>query len=468
MSISDESFQDESFDVVPRNGSFDASSPLITPPADLLTANKVNAVRFHPTKPGYAFQQVEAFVEQVTETLKYLEQKMHSDQVALHDLQEDIDYLQERNLTLQATIEVFRAKGDPVSAPDGSYLTESGVQNSQAMADLTAQLNAALAERDAAYASLQVMESMQPATTEPQPDPALNAQLAAAIAERDAAITALQVLQADLTAAKEDADVAWKAESDLRDYVENTLLPWVEAQKQAGFKEEPSPAEETHEDVPAETSAEQVQPQPEDQDFVDNLLDLWEEKVQEQEASAEALPEAAPNVETLEMLDEEDLENEEDFFQYPEQHVPAAEPPAEQHVPVVEPVIEPVTEQEEAVAVEEVSYRETMPTVLPAAPSHASPFTSVSSASNDWDDEEVAQAPSQEPQIADWDEQPVAQQPPRVGILASSPEVAALGGQVDLAAMPEEADVQNDGPRRAGAPLPDLLSSAPEFNPPTE
>jgi hypothetical protein len=51
---------------------------------------------------------------------------------------------------------------------------------------------------------------------------------------------------------------------------------------------------------------------------------------------------------------------------------------------------------------------------------------------------------------------------PRPRLLASSPEVAALAGQIDLDEVPEEEGI-TPKPRKAGSPLPDLLASAPEF-----
>ena len=108
-----------------------------TPPSFLLSADKVQAVRFHPAKPGYEFRQVETFVDQVSNTLGFLESLIYQYQVDLHEKQDEVYDLQDTISKLKATIEVFRASGDPMTASDGSYLTASKVADSAQLETLT-------------------------------------------------------------------------------------------------------------------------------------------------------------------------------------------------------------------------------------------------------------------------------------------------------------------------------------------
>lgn len=121
----------------------------VTPPKDILSASKVEAVRFHPAKPGYAYDQVETFVDAVIRTLRYLEQRMYQDDLALHEAEQENELLNEQIATLKATIEVFRANGDPVGSADGGFVTASSLDDSGLRAErdeLAAALEAAQTE----------------------------------------------------------------------------------------------------------------------------------------------------------------------------------------------------------------------------------------------------------------------------------------------------------------------------------
>lgn len=168
MKRQQDEYVDEPFDVEPVMPVASSAPPAA--PKDLLSASKVEAVRFHPAKPGYAFDQVETFVDAVTRTLRYLEQRMYQDDVAIHEADEENDLLNEQIATLKATIEVFRANGDPVGTSDGGFATASTVE-----------------------------------------DPALRA-------ERDSLAAALLASQAEV--------------ADLRLYIEQQLAPWIEEQGQ--------------------------------------------------------------------------------------------------------------------------------------------------------------------------------------------------------------------------------------------
>lgn len=171
--------EDVPFDVEPVTPSVEQLSAA---PKDLLSASKVEAVRFHPAKPGYAYDQVETFVDAVTRTLRYLEQRMYQDDLAIHEANTENELLEEQISTLKATIEVFRANGDPVGAADGGFATASSVE-----------------------------------------DPALRA-------ERDSLAAALAASQAEV--------------ADLRSYIDQQLAPWIAEQAEEDEESEEQPAEE--------------------------------------------------------------------------------------------------------------------------------------------------------------------------------------------------------------------------------
>ncbi len=196
-----------SFDIEPEG----TKAPITQaePPAFLLTADKTEAVRFQPAKPGYAYDQVEYFVDQVKSTLRFLEQKIHEQEVDKAEKIEEILDLQETITSLKATIEVFRATGDPVTATDGSYVTESQLAASERTEALTAQVT---------------------------------------------------FLEAELAVAKSNETQAIEAERILREYVDVTLLPWLTTQTTQPEQvsepeqiEEPTNTVET-ENIPATTN----------------------------------------------------------------------------------------------------------------------------------------------------------------------------------------------------------------------
>lgn len=177
----------------------------------ILRAEQVAAVRFHTQKSGYAFAQVETFVDQVEHTLTALEHAMYERDLIIHEQREEVADLQDRNATLAATIEVFRAKGDPMVASDGSYVTESTAGQHQQSADMSAQLQ----QWEQAYSGLEAHANSLQATIQQ-----LQAQLASAIAERDEANA---------------------AEAELRAYVETTLAEWFAQQASVATPATPEP-----------------------------------------------------------------------------------------------------------------------------------------------------------------------------------------------------------------------------------
>lgn len=143
-----------------------------------LTKAQIDAVRFQVTKPGYAFAQVEAFVEKVRSTLDFLEKEMKKDKIALAEAQDEIELLTERAQTLGATLEIFKVKGDAVVDASGEYLTESQLAKTRKV------------EEENEY------------------------------------------LKKQLRVSQEDANAGWEAEAELRKYIENELLPWLNKNKE--------------------------------------------------------------------------------------------------------------------------------------------------------------------------------------------------------------------------------------------
>ena len=175
----------DKFDILPSSPRPNTSK---TPPTNLLTVDKVQAVRFYREKEGYAYKQVETFTEQVKITLQYLENEKFEKDTKLHENAEEINDLQERVQTLQATIEVFRVSGDPVTNKDGSYLTLSQVPS----------------------------ESENPLKD----------------TEIESLKTRIVQLGLEKETAIEDAKTAWQEEANLRKYLEEDLLPWVKSREE--------------------------------------------------------------------------------------------------------------------------------------------------------------------------------------------------------------------------------------------
>lgn len=168
------------------------------PARQALTADQVAAVRFHTSRPGYSFEQVEIFVDQVKESLGLLEESLYQKDVALYEAKEEQGELQDKISTLAATIEVFRAKGDPVVRSDGSYMTES--------------------QKDSQHEEVSSLQSQVHALTQ---------ELAASRTQNAALSTSVASLQAALTQAESLREEAEAAEEELRNYIDNVLGPWI-------------------------------------------------------------------------------------------------------------------------------------------------------------------------------------------------------------------------------------------------
>ena len=448
-----EQFDDDAFDIAPE---FSGGMPPVggveevPAPAFVLTADRVRAVRFHPAKPGYQYAQVETFVDQVADTLRYLEARLYQAERVDHERQEDILDLQERVTTLTATIEVFRASGDPVAAADGSYLTESSAQ-------------------------------------------AQSEQLVEARVE-------LEQLRAEVAAAREDAERGWAAEAELRRYLDETLAPWLAAQVQAEaptpdvaevavLPEEPSEGQDVAPDTVSEAGdGAEASPLPAvatvDVEPAVNPAPLVEEVVLDVEQADEEIPQA----ESVVTLSEEPVEQTLDEVALVEVAV-AVDTPA---IPQVEstsvmPTPSPEDEARLAVALAqaivagdvEVIERPAEPAPMPVTeaeplPSPAAAPFAVSDDDWAWQDtddasgseqgqaapamEEAVTAPTEELEAARTADDA------RRAILASSPELAALGVDLPVDLPPVEgASVDSLAAPAAGAPLPRLLANAPEL-----
>jgi hypothetical protein len=147
-----------------------------------LTKSQVDAVRFQVTKPGYSFEQVEAFIEKTKNTLEFLEKEMKKDKLALAEAEDEIELLTERAQTLSATLEIFKVKGDAVVSDSGEFVTENSLRQTKKL------------EQENLY------------------------------------------LKEQLIAAQEDANAGWQAEAELRKYIEEQLLPWLNENKETIVK----------------------------------------------------------------------------------------------------------------------------------------------------------------------------------------------------------------------------------------
>jgi len=114
------------------NESAGSAEPDITRPEDLLTPEQIEAVRFHTRRNGYDFQQVETFVAASLSSVAFFETALATVEQAYNELAEDLQHKDEQVSQLKATIEVFRAKGDPMVNASGEYITESQIKESEA------------------------------------------------------------------------------------------------------------------------------------------------------------------------------------------------------------------------------------------------------------------------------------------------------------------------------------------------
>lgn len=118
------------FDAIFDEGKAPDITEDITPPANILTEAQAAAVRFYARKKGYDFAQVEEFVDRVRSSLAYYEHALDILEKAYNEQSEDLHYKDSQVSQLRATIEVFRAKGDPMVNSAGDYITESQVRES--------------------------------------------------------------------------------------------------------------------------------------------------------------------------------------------------------------------------------------------------------------------------------------------------------------------------------------------------
>jgi hypothetical protein len=255
---------EETFDIAPTV----PMAPVKKPPANLLTRDKVKVVGFHKAVKGkgYVYSQVDTFVELVENTLEYLENALHDKDMAVYHAQEENNDLLERNSVLQATIEIFRANGDPIRTEDGDYLTESQIIGNGSDA------------RDHEILALR--------------------------AERDA-------LAEDLTRAKAEAEAGWSAEADLRKYLEE-IQPWIQALEKSEFADsvqKEAPAKETlNQEVstPQETNTPSVLPAPVPDTSVFDDEIIQETHVPEEDTTVLAPTTIAPTVFGQDKTDSED------------------------------------------------------------------------------------------------------------------------------------------------------------------
>lgn len=115
-----------------------AWSQFNTPP---MTSSQAKSVRFNVSTPrGYHFPQVEHFVTQIDEVLRWHEAAAYAYREALRDQQSEIDHLASDATRLRREIEVFKVQGSPLVNADGSYVTDSQQASAQATAERVAEL----------------------------------------------------------------------------------------------------------------------------------------------------------------------------------------------------------------------------------------------------------------------------------------------------------------------------------------
>lgn len=120
----------------------------LEPPADLLTSQQVQSVRFLARNKGYDYRQVEEFVARVNTSIEFYQDALKTIEASYHELAEDSAYKDEKITQLKSTIEVFRAKGDPMVSNSGEYVTESVIRESdmyQRLVNENTELKTALA-----------------------------------------------------------------------------------------------------------------------------------------------------------------------------------------------------------------------------------------------------------------------------------------------------------------------------------
>lgn len=101
------------------------------PPADLVTSERLKAVRFDLARPrGYHIPQVEALVGMMTSSLTWHEETLHKRDQGIHVLKANLVAATEQEATLRAQAEVSRVQGSVTvgaADADGQILRKSQV-----------------------------------------------------------------------------------------------------------------------------------------------------------------------------------------------------------------------------------------------------------------------------------------------------------------------------------------------------
>jgi len=99
-----------------------------TPPADLITSERLKGVRFDLAQPrGYYTEQVDTLVQLLTSSLAWHEEALIQRDQGIHILQTDLDAATQQEATLRAQVEVFRVQGSTAVGEDGEILRKSQV-----------------------------------------------------------------------------------------------------------------------------------------------------------------------------------------------------------------------------------------------------------------------------------------------------------------------------------------------------
>lgn len=510
-----EDMVDDDFDIESTSPVNIQTPNVLQPPSLLLTSAKVAAVRFHSSKRGgYEYTQVETFVDQVTESLNFYEAQLYQAQLDVHSRQDEIYDLQETISRLKATIEVFRAKGDPVTNADGSYLTESQVGSEmdvsvfeeeirelkKANAALSIELSKSRADADQGWEAEAEMrryvdEELQPwaaeinakAETLETALKEVEAKLAAAVSAQENANSSDDIVDA----AKLKAEVAEKNAAEAAQLAAKAAAELAEAKKQASeFEAKAVELAEQTETLAAQLKAKTVEleelsqriPAPVEVEPVNVEVEVpVEPEVDPADAEIAYREKLAAAVRELEKDTEEVLEENEEQVNaeapiaevLTEPTTAVVETPAE--LPVENPPLPVVATEEQEGWDEDYEDEEgfdivpevvSTPVLPPQAPTATtrSPFaTATPSTVTTHPGHAVENEAPWTPEITETDAA-VARR------LASSPEVAALQGEgeePEIKPQPPKTstpkpEVKEETPRPAGAPLPRLLASAPE------
>jgi hypothetical protein len=271
------------------------------------------------------------------------------------------------------------------------------------------------------------------------------------MAEIDALRAANEQLSAQVAHAQAETARAWDAEAELRRYVDDTLMPWMAA-AQAAAAPTAAPIE-----VAVDVAAPSLEEDVVHVDVIEAVLEVEDlEDFEEVAADEDVAVEFVPVAEEPAEVPAEEAAAAAAFEPADEHAVEPADEPAE----IIEPVSWSLSQEDEiaepvpaepAADINEPESNE--PEAIGVPVSMLTP-----SEPDSWDD-----APSVSLEAVPASATVAGPVGPSVSArLASSPEVAAMGDDIDFDDLASPSELEEVAPRAAGAPLPRLLASSPE------